>query len=310
MFSGMQEHAASEATRANQRLIIGPWAHDTNNTGKWSEIDFGEAAEVPNTELQVNWFDYWLKGIDNGVMDAPPARLFLMGANEWKSAQEWPPKEAQEVSWYLGNGTGANTPNGDGVLTLETPDSPNPDRYSYDPRDPVMSVYGINTHDEPRDMRVLDHRRDILVYQTPTLEQAIDVVGYPTVTLRAASDAPDTDFIARLVDVHPDGFAQNLCYGIVRARFRGGLDSPELMTPGKQYEFVIPMLPTCNRFLPGHRIRLDVTSSDFPNFDRNHNTGGEDWAESELRVARQTVYHDRDHPSRLTLPVMANGWDD
>ena len=310
MFSGMQQNAASETARANQRLIIGPWAHDNNNTGKWPEFDFGPAAEVPNTDLQVNWFDYWLKGIDNGVMDAAPAQIFLMGANEWKSAQEWPPAEAQEVSWHLSSGTGANTPDGDGELTPEISDSPNPDRYSYDPRDPVMSVYGVNTHDAPRDLRVMDHRRDILVYQSAPLDNAVDVAGYPKVTLWASSDALDTDFIVRLVDVHPDGFAQNLCYGILRARFREGLDSPKLLTPGELYELEIDMLPTCNRFLAGHRIRLDVTSSDFPNFDRNHNTGGEDWAESDLRVARQTVFHDAVRPSRLTLPVMQGDWGD
>ena len=160
-----------------------------------------------------------------------------------------------------------------------------------------MSVYGINTHDAPRDLRVMDHRRDILVYQSAPFEEAVDAL--------------DTDFIVRLVDVHPDGFAQNLCYGILRARFRDGLDSPKLLTPGELYEFEIDMLPTCNRFLAGHRIRLDVTSSDFPNFDRNHNTGGEDWAESDLQVARQTVFHDGVRPSRITLPVMPNGdWGD
>lgn len=309
MFSGMQANGASEATRAGQRLIIGPWAHDTTNTGRWPEFDFGPASEVPNTDLQVSWFDYWLKGVENGVMETPPARLFLMGANEWKSADEWPPAEAKAALWYLGSETGANTPSGDGTLSGDSSGGANPDHYTYDPRDPVMSVYGINTHDAPRDQNVLRHRRDILVYQSDPLEQAIDVVGYPSVILHVSSDAPDTDFIARLIDVHPDGFAQNLCYGIVRARFRNGLDSPELMTPGETYEIEINMLPTCNRFLPGHRIRLDITGSDFPNFDRNHNTGGEDWAEAELRVARQTVFHDAGRPSILALPVMPGGWE-
>jgi len=242
------------------------------------------------------------------MMDTPPGRLFLMGANEWRSADEWPPAGGERVEYFLGSSTGANTPTGDGTLELSASDIGNPDRYTYDPRDPVMSVYGMNTHDEPRDQRALAHRRDILIYETPPLMESVDMAGYPSMTLWASSDAPDTDFIASLIDVHPDGFAQQLCYGIVRARFRNGLDAPELMTPGQVYEFQFDMLPTCNRFLLGHRIRVDISSSDFPNFDRNHNTGGEDWAESELRVARQTIYHDASRPSRLILPTMPTGW--
>lgn len=308
MFAGMQASGASEATRRAQRLIIGPWPHSTVNSGSWPEIDFGPEAEVPHGDLLVKWFDYWLKGIDNGMMETPPARLFLMGANEWRSADEWPPSGSERVGYYLSSSTGANTPSGDGALELSSGEAGNPDRFTYDPRDPVMSVYGINTYDEPRDQRALAHRRDILVYQTDPLERAVDVAGYPSVTLWASSDAPDTDFIARLIDVHPDGFAQQLCYGIIRARFRNGLDNSELLTRGQLYEFNIEMLPTCNRFLVGHRIRIDISSSDFPNFDRNHNTGGEDWAESDLRVAHQTIYHDAARPSRLTLPTMPYGW--
>ena len=145
------------------------------------------------------------------------------------------------------------------------------------------------------------------MYETEPLEQDIEITGYPVLTLFASSTAPDTDFIVKLVDVHPDGFAQSLCYGIVRARFRNGFETPELMKPGEVYEFSIELLPTSNLFKSGHRVRVDISSSDFPNFDRNHNTGADDWADPELRTAHQTVYHDAVRPSRIGLPVIVNG---
>ena len=254
--------------------------------------------------LIVPWFDYWLKGVQNGVMDTAPVRLFVMGANRWRDEEEWPLSRARATDFYLGSGGRANTPMGDGALSLEPQSDGTSDSYTYDPRDPVMSLFAYSGHDEPHDNRVLDRRRDVLVYQTGPLERPIEVTGVPVLKLYASSTAPDTDFIARLIDVHPDGYAQNLCYGIVRARYREGLDQSTLMNPGEVYRFVIELLPTSNLFKPGHRIRLDISSSDFPNFDRNHNTGQEDWAHPELRPAQQTIFHDASHPSRLTLPIV------
>ena len=208
------------------------------------------------------------------------------------------------TDYYLHSGGNAATPRGDGTLTLEAPSDEPPDGYSYDPRDPVMTLFGANGHDEPHDLRVLAHRRDVLVYQTEPLTSPVEVTGNPVLTLYAASSAPDTDFIVKLVDVHPDGFAQSLCYGIVRARFREGMDQQKLMTPGEVYKFTIELLPTSNLFREGHRIRIDISSSDFPNFDRNHNTGGDDYAETTLVAASQTIFHDQSRTSRIILPVI------
>ncbi len=308
MFAGMQAGAPSERAQRSQRLIVGPWAHTTVNSRQLGEVDFGSEAEVDHLSLVIDWFDYWLKGVDNGVMEEEPVRLFLMGANAWRSADRWPPAGSTSIDFFLHSGGSANTPRGDGRLSREPPVEEPADHFTYDPRDPVMTLYGANGHDEPRDLRLLEHRRDVLVYETNPLERSVDVVGYPELTLWASSTAPDTDFIVKLVDVHPDGFAQGLCYGIVRARYRHGLDSPQMMTGDGVYEFTIQLLPTCNRFLAGHRIRVDISSSDFPNFDRNHNTGREDCSDTDLQTARQTVLHDPAHPSRITLPVMPANW--
>jgi len=305
MFVGMREHAPTEEARRNQRIIIGPWTHTNSLDRKTGLVDFGPEAEVDYYSLIVPWFDYWLKGEQNGVMDGPPVRLFVMGANKWRDEEEWPLSRAMATDYYIGSAGNANTPAGDGFLSSQASSDEPSDRYVYDPRDPVMSLFNDNGQDEPHDLRLLDRRRDVLVYQTPPLEEPLEVTGVPVVTLFAASTAPDTDFIVKLVDVHPDGFSQQICYGIVRARYRNGLDQPaQLMNPGEVYELRIELLPTSNLFRAGHRIRVDVSSSDFPNFDRNHNTGKVDWTDGELRSATQTVLHDGSHPSRISLPVI------
>ena len=167
-----------------------------------------------------------------------------------------------------------------------------------------MTLYSPPGQHEPQDQRALDGRRDILIYSTPPLEKPVEVTGPVTLKLWAASSAADTDFVAKLIDVWPNGFAQEVCYGIVRARYRDSYDAPSLLRPGEAYELTVRLNPTSNLFRPGHRIRLDVSSSDFPNFDRNHNTGGKDYAEATLVSAVQTVFHDASRPSRLVLPVI------
>lgn len=304
MFKGMREYGATESSRQNQRLIVGPWTHTAELDRTLGEMDFGAGAEVDYFSLIIPWFDYWLKGEENGVMDTEPVRLFIMGANVWRNEAEWPLGRAVHTEMYLQSNGDANTPEGNGSLSGTNSVAEIPDHFTYDPRDPVMTLYNENGHDEPHDLRVLNHRRDVLVYQTEPLDQPLEVTGYPVMTLFAASDAPDTDFIVKLVDVHPEGFAQPICYGIIRARYRNGPDNPELMKPGEVYKFIIDLLPTSNLFKRGHRIRVDISSSDFPNFDRNHNTGREDWADSELKIAHQTVYHDASRQSHITLPVI------
>ena len=227
-----------------------------------------------------------------------------MGANTWRGEDDWPLARTKYTDYYLHSSGSASTPHGDGVLSQDSPADEPTDEYVYDPRDPVMTLFSPPGQNEPHDQRALDGRRDVLVYATPPLEREVEVTGPITVTLHAASSARDTDFVVKLLDVWPDGFAQELCYGIVRARYRDSFDDPTLIEPGRTYEYTIQVNPTSNLFKAGHRIRIDVTSSDFPNFDRNHNTGGNDYAESTLVPASQTVFHDSTRPSRVTLPII------
>jgi len=179
-----------------------------------------------------------------------------------------------------------------------------PDAYVYDPRHPVPSLLSFINQPTPRDQVLLDHRPDILVYESAPLDRDLDVIGHPRVTLFAASSAVDTDFFAKLIDVYPDGKAINICMGVVRARHRDGLDRRDLLTPDEPVRFDIEMMPTANRFFAGHRLRIAITSSDFPDFDRNHNTGRNDYEDPELRTARNTVFHDSERPSSVELPIV------
>jgi putative CocE/NonD family hydrolase len=273
------------------------------------EIDFGPEAALDGTRLMLRWFDYWLKDRDTGVLDDPPVRYFLMGPNEWRTAETWPPPATDEQSWYLHSRGHANTAAGDGWLSRRPPAGVSDaeaaeDRYDYDPRDPVPTIWPLGDQNVPLDQRPINWRHDLLVYVTEPFSAALEVVGDPTVELHATSSAHDTDFIARLADVHPDGYVQPLCYGIVRARYRDGFDAPRLLAPGAMERYTIRLHPVAFAVLPGHRLRLEITSSDFPNYDRNHNTGGDDFSDPTLLVAHQTIHHTAAHPSRLVLPVL------
>jgi putative CocE/NonD family hydrolase len=201
---------------------------------------------------------------------------------------------------------GANTPSGDGRLVWDKPSTAGTDQYIYDPRDPVPSLHGPGLQARPTDQRPLAERQDILVYQTLPLTERLEVTGNPTVELYASSTAPDTDFFARLIDVAPDGMARDISLGMVRARYRDGLQQPSLIQPDSVIKYTIEMGPTSNAFLPGHRIRLDITSSDFPNYDRNHNTPADQNADAELQVATQTVHHGGAEATTITVPWIPN----
>lgn len=298
------------------KVLIGPWSH-VNYNSVVGEADFGFGAAMAFINVQTDltgltqrWFDYWLKGIDTGITSEPPVKLFVMGDNVWRDEQEWPLARTQYTPFYLHSNGGANTLNGNGLLSTEKPGQEAPDRYTYDPANPVLTSGGsllMNALFTPgvKDQRETEAREDVLVYTSEPLVQDTEVTGPVVVKLWAASDAKDTDFVARLVDVHPDGFARNLTDGIIRARYCNG-DTPELLEPGKAYEFTIDLWSTANVFKAGHRIRLDVTSSNFPRWDRNPNTGapfGTDTAE-DLRPARQTILHDAEHPSCVVLPLI------
>jgi len=304
-FTGMTANGMTAHARSNQRLIIGPWTHTSADwVSTVGDVDFGPEACRDYFHTADLWFRHWLKGEKNEVEEWPPIRLFLMGANRWRSESEWPLARTVYTNFYLHSGGQANTPAGDGTLSLEPPTDEPSDEYMYDPRDPVMTLFTPGGQHAPLNQGGLSSRRDILVYSTPPLEKPVEVTGPITMKLWAASSAQDTDFVVKLIDVWPNGFAQELCHGIVRARHRNGVDQPSLLKPNEVCEFTITVNPTGNLFQPGHRIRIDVSSSDFPNFDRNHNTGGNDSFESTLLIARQTIFHDCARPSRVILPVI------
>lgn len=300
----MVAKGGTRIARERQRLIIGPWSHTGRGGRKVGDVDFGKAAAFNVFNEEIRWFDHWLKGADNGIEKEPPVRIFVMGANAWRAEKEWPPTRAVTTELFLASGGNANTPAGDGWLERKPSGNSAVDRYRYDPRDPVPTLWTKAQFTVPADQAPLAKRWDVLVYQTEPLTEGIEVTGYPEVTLYASSSAPDTDFFARLIDVAPDGVARDVASGMVRARFRNSLEKAELLKPGETTKFVISLRPTSNLFKPGHRIRLDITSSDFPNYDRNHNTAADQNADATLTVAEQTVLHGPEFRSRLSLPVI------
>ena len=306
-YTGMINNGKSEHARKNQRLVVGPWAHMDpyyDLPRRTGDLDFGVEASVDYVSLLIRWCDHWLKAIDNGSLDEPPIKLFIMGENIWRFENEWPLARTEYTDFYLSSGGAANTPDGDGSLTATPPDDEATDTYVYDPRDPVMSTLSKGAYFEPRDQKSLAYRSDVLVYVTEPMSQDVEVTGRIIVKLWAASTAVDVDFTAKLVDVYPDGVAIGLCSGIVRARYRESIEVPTLIVPGEVYQYTIQLEPTANVFMAGHRIRLDISSSDFPNYDRNHNTGEDCYENTHLLAAKQTIFHNAAYPSIITLPIV------
>ncbi len=300
---GMQADGRTEPARTQTKLIIGPWNHSGAAPRKVGDADFGPNAELDRPGIEIAWFDHWLKGIENDVAEWPACRYFVMGSAKWKSAPTWPPPDMAEQTFYLGSDGVANPLDNAGTVSGTRPLADTTDTYTYDPRNPVPTVWTPAFFTVPPDRRRTEHRSDILYYCSEPLAEAIQIVGYPEVVLYAASSAPDTDFFARLVDEEPDGPAREIAYGMIRARHRNSMEREDFLTPGEVTELRIRMHPTANRFLAGHRIRLEITSSDFPNHDRNHNTGRNDLADAELVTARQTIAHSPQYPSRLIVNV-------
>ena len=309
-FTEMRKHGGSELARQNQRAVVGPWIHSACSTTFAGELDFGAISMLDLREIELRWFDHWLKGKDNGAERDAPLRIFVMGANEWRDENEWPLARTQFTPYYFHSGGGANSLEGDGGLSTTPPADEPSDGFVYNPAFPVPTRGG-NTCCNPElvpwgvyDQRPLEYRNDVLVYTSAPLEEDLEVTGPISVTLYASTDGRDTDFTAKLVDVHPDGYAVNLCDNIMRARYHESREYQTLLEPGKVYEFTVDVWMTSNVFLKGHRIRVDVSSSNFPRFDRNPNTGSPFGQDTELRVAHQTILHDEAHPSHVLLPVI------
>jgi uncharacterized protein len=306
-FVGLRAHGGSEQARAGTRLLVGPWAHGSTY-GPFPDHSFdlfAPADELDVVALQLRFFERHLRGDANGLDDEPPVQIFTMGENRWRDLDDWPPPGAREERWYLRAGGG---------LASEPPADEEPDRFVYDPNDPAPTIGGptslparmMKPNTGPLDQRRLDDRTDVLAYTSEPLAEPLDVTGGLAVELHAATSAVDTDFVAKLVDVHPDGTAIVIAESVLRARFRQGFERELLVEPDRPYEYRIDLGATSNVFLAGHRIRVMITSSSFPRFDRNPNTGrplGVDGPE-ELVSARQTVFHDASRPSCLVLSVV------
>ena len=314
-FTGIRARGPQEV-RGRQRLVIGPWHHTAPFPSVSGSTYFGKGAGEVTTDLPgtlIRWYDHWLKDEDNGIVTEPPVQLFIMGKNFWRHESDWPLPQTQATRYYFHSDGKANTLNGDGRLDRDTPGSEPPDIYVYDPRDPVpsrgggMCCYDYFVVGGCYDQRAIEVRPDVLCYTSAPLEQDLEVSGPVTVTLFAVSSAPDTDFTAKLADVCPCGCVRNLADGIVRARYRESLSTPSLVQPGAAYRYDVDLVATANVFQRGHRIRVEISSSNFPRFDRNPNTGREIAGETELRPALQTVLHDAAHPSHISLPIIPAG---
>ena len=312
-YLGMREKAAGDEGRRGQRMIVGPWIHGGRGTSTAGSHYFGLAADALSIDLDgahYQWFDHWLKGIDNGVTDGPPVRIFVMGDDVWRYEDQWPPARAQSVDYYIHSGGGANSLRGDGSLSTEAPGREPPDVFLYNPANPVPTRGGAlccNPYfmsNGAFDQGDVEAREDVLVYSTPPLAKEVEVTGPVTVTLWAASSATDTDFTAKLVDVCDHGCTRNITDGIIRARYRDSTESASFIEPGRAYRYTIDLWATSNVFKAGHRIRVEISSSNFPRFDRNPNTGGAVATEATLKPALQTVFHDSQHPSHVTLSVV------
>ena len=305
-FINMATGALDPEVRDRQHLLIGPWGHDTNAGTTLGDIDFGTAAVIDLDRVKERWFDRWLKGEDNGVDSEPPVRIFVMGENRWRNENEWPLERTKFVRYYLHSKGRANSRFGDGRLGTMAPSDGPPDRYRYDPADPAPFITDPHYSQlgGSDDYRAIERRDDILVYTGPELTEPLEVCGPLRVKLFAASSTRDIDWTAKVLDVHPSGYAQRLNDGIVRARFRNTMEREEPLEPGKIEEYDIDCWSTCVVLLQGHRLRLEISSSAFPKFDRNMNTGGPIGKEAEGVVAEQSVYHDEEHPSHVVIPVI------
>lgn len=299
---------APDAVRGAQRLIVGPWAHMAWGP-KVGDVDFGPQSKVDVDAKELRWLDHYVKGVANGAEKDPPIETFAMGINQWKSEDAWPPSDTRPVRLYFHSGGKANTADGDGVLSETPPGTEPPDHFDDDPADPVPT-HGGGTCCSPQlipwgalDQRPIEKRHDVLVYSTTAFETDFEVVGPLVVHLFASSSAPDTDWTAKLVDVNPSGFAMNLSDGILRARFRHSFQTPELLVPGRAYEFVVNAGNTHNVFRRGHRLRLEIAGSNFPRFSRNTHTGKVPETDASFTVAHETVYHDGARASYLLLHV-------
>jgi hypothetical protein len=310
-YARLKKEAGTEAARHGQRLMVYVGGH----AGGWSEkkvgaVDFGDKLPFDVGEATLRWYDSLLKGVTNGMEQEKPVKIFVMGKNNWRDEDDWPLERAQMTRYYLHSNKPANGLGGGGALSTSPPAGEKPDEYVYDPSDPVPTIGGplccapLPTGIGPQDQRPAEARSDVLVFSTLAFAQNVEVTGPISLDLYVSSSAVDTDFTGKLVDVWPNGFAQNLTEGILRLPYRNSQEKPELGNPGEIYHIRVDMWATSNVFLAGHRLRLEISSSNFPRFDRNQNTVGDLGRGTRMVKATNILYHDESRPSALVLPIV------
>jgi uncharacterized protein len=307
----LKTEAGTEAARKGQGLAVSVGGHaGVSSTGKVGAVEFGDKLYADGDEAMLRWYDWLLKGQANGVEKEKPVKIFVMGKNEWREEEDWPLARAKNTRYHLHSTGGANGLSGNGSLATATPLDEKSDQYVYDPSAAVPTIGGplccgaLPTGIGPEDQRSAEARGDVLVYTTPAFAKDTEVTGPVSLDLYVSSSAVDTDFTGMLVDVWPNGFAQNLTSGILRMRYRNSQERAELANPGEVYHITVDLWATSNVFLAGHKLRLEVSSSNFPRFDRNLNTGEEQARATRMIKATNVVYHDKAHPSALIVPIV------
>ena len=289
------------------KLIIGPWGHDNGNfKGNIGPVNYGKEADESYSDLIIKWYDHQFKDKKLIFPENKRVKLFILGNNKWEYYSEWPPNNSKDEIYYLHSNGDANVKNSNGILSNKLPKQEPPDIYKYDPRDPVMSLMLQNSQTVPMDQRPNHNRNDILLYETEKFTSATKFIGNPIVKLWASSDAKDTDWVVKLAIVYEDDMPVNLCYEILRAKYRNSYENDDLIPNTNPIEYTIKLRPLGINVLKGQKLRLYVASSDFPNHDRNHNTGNDFWDDFEFKIATQKIYHDLNYPSRLILPKIKN----
>ncbi len=307
----LKTEAGTEAARHGQRLVVAVGGHaGQSSSGKVGAVEFGDKLAADGDEMTLRWYDWLLKGEANGVEKEKPVKIFVMGKNEWREEEDWPLARAKNTKYYLHSAGAANGLSGSGTLSTAAPAEEKPDQYLYDPSDAAPTIGGplccgaLPTGIGPEDQRPAEARGDVLVYTTPAFAKDTEVTGPVSLDLYVSSSAVDTDFTGMLVDVWPNGFAQNLTSGILRMRYRNSQEKPELANPGETYHITVDLWATSNVFLAGHKLRLEVSSSNFPRFDRNLNTGEEQARGTRMVKATNVIYHDKAHASALIVPIV------
>jgi putative CocE/NonD family hydrolase len=310
-YARLKNEAGTEAARRGQRLMIYVGGHAGGSTEKKvGAVDFGDKLPFDLEEVTLRWYDSLLKGIVNGFDHEKSVKIFVMGKNDWREEENWPLERAKATRYYLRSTTPANGLQGGGTLSTAAPAEEKPDQYVYDPNDAVPTIGGplccqpLPTGVGPQDQRSAEARSDVLVFSSPAFTQNTEVTGPISLDLYVSSSAVDTDFTGKVVDVWPNGFAQNLTEGILRLRYRNSPERPELGNPGEIYHITVDLWATSNVFLRGHKLRLEVSSSNFPRFDRNLNTGKDQARGTHMIKATNVIYHDKSRPSALVLPIL------